>query len=419
MPYSTSVPMIRCMRDSVARANGVPMRVGALGFPFMRAESEAAERWFLARGLPAVLRPGALLHRVWSRSAPAMAALAVFAVNSIIVVTVSGMHTIDIDGRPDLTEGFVLGLLVLVIPAACAAGWFVAKVDSTAPRSVIATAALAIVALAAVFGGPSTRMPTNLIIWGTAVGAVIVLTATGIGSILGWAAELTLTNLAYAAGMFVRALPVVLLTFLVFFNTYVWLMTSLISRGRLWLGMAFLFLIAAAFLVSSTLTEVRPLLSAPGAVAGDADRLAGTPFEGVPDQSDTRGLSLGERLNTVFVVAASQLVHVFTVAVMTGTVFFILGLILVSPPVLDAWTRGAGRPDGQLLGMTLPIPDSLIQTTMLLTAITFMYLSAKAVTDSQYRAQFLDPILDDLRLTIVALGRYRFMQENLSKNPAP
>jgi hypothetical protein len=218
--------------------------------------------------------------------------------------------------------------------------------------------------------------------------------------------------------MFVRALPVVLLTFLVFFNTYVWLMTSLISRGRLWLGMTFLFLIAAAFLVSSTLTEVRPLLSAPAAVAGDADRLAGTPFEGVPDQSDTRGLSLGERLNTVFVVAASQLVHVFTVAVMTGTVFFVLGLILVSPPVLDAWTRGAGRPDGQLLGMTLPIPDSLIQTTMLLTAITFMYLSAKAVTDSQYRAQFLDPILDDLRLTIVALGRYRFMRENLSKNPA-
>lgn len=348
-----------------------------------------------------------------------MAALAVFAVNSIIVVTVSGMHTIDIDGRPNLTEGFVLGLLVLVIPAACVAGWFVAKIDTTAPRSVIATAALVIVALAAVFGGPSTRMPTNLIIWGTAVGAVIVLTATGVGSILGWAAELTLTNLAYAAGMFVRALPVVLLTFLVFFNTYVWLMTSLISRGRLWLGMTFLFLIAAAFLVSSTLTEVRPLLSAPGAVAGDADRLAGTPFEGVLDRSDSRRLSLGERLNTVFVVAASQLVHVLTVAVMTGTVFFVLGLILVSPPVLDAWTRGAGRPDGQLLGMTLPIPDSLIQTTMLLTAITFMYLSAKAVTDSQYRAQFLDPILDDLRLTIVALGRYRFMQENLSKNPAP
>ena len=77
--------------------------------------------------------------------------------------------------------------------------------------------------------------------------------------------------------------------------------------------------------------------------------------------------------------------------------FFVLGMILVSPPVLDAWTRGTGRPDGELLGMTLPIPDSLIQTTMLLSAITFMYLSAKVVTDTQYRAQFLDPMLDDLR----------------------
>ena len=384
----------------------------------MSAESAAAERWFLARGLPAVLRPGALIRQVWSRSAPALAALAIFAVNSIIVVKVSGMHTIDIDGRPDLAEGFVLALLVLVLPTACVTGWFVAKVDATAKRTAIATVALVIIALGAVFGGPSPRMRVNLMIWAAAVVMVLALTATGIGSILGWAAELTLTNMAYAAGMFVRALPVVLLTFLVFFNTYVWLMTSLISRGRLWLGMGFLFLIAAAFLVSSTMTEVRPLLAAPTAIAGDADRLAGTPFEGVPDPSDTLGLSLGERLNTVFVVAASQLVHVLTVAVMTGTVFFMLGLILVSPPVLDAWTRGAGSSDGRLLGMTLPIPDSLIQTTMLLTAITFMYLSAKAVTDTQYRAQFLDPILDDLRLTIVALGRYRSMGKNSSENPA-
>lgn len=382
----------------------------------MSAESEAAERWFLARGLPAVLRRGALLHRVWSRSSPALVALAVLAANSIVVYTVSGMRTIDIEGRPDLAEGFVLAMLVLVLPTAGLAGWYAAQVDSTLRRVLIADFAVVIILLGAVFGGPTARIPVNVMIWSAAIGSVLVLTATGVGSIVGWAAELTLTNLAYAAGMFVRALPVVLLTFLVFFNTYVWLMTSLISRGRLWLGMGFLFLVAAAFLVSSTMTEVRPLLVVPGAVAGDGDRLAGTPFEGVPDRPDDRGLSVGERLNTVFVVVASQVVHVFTVAVMTGTVFFVLGIILVSPPVLDAWTRGNGRPDGQLLGMTLPIPDSLIQTTMLLTAITFMYLSAKAVTDTQYRAQFLDPIIDDVRLTIVALGRYRSMPKNLPEN---
>jgi hypothetical protein len=57
--------------------------------------------------------------------------------------------------------------------------------------------------------------------------------------------------------------------------------------------------------------------------------------------------------------------------------------------------------------MILPVPDPLIQTTMMLTAITFMYLAAKAVTDKEYRSQFLDPLLDDLRLTLVARDRYR------------
>ena len=57
-----------------------------------------------------MLRRGALLRRVWGRSAPALAALAVVALNSIAIVAVSGQHTIDIGGRPDLAEGFVLAL---------------------------------------------------------------------------------------------------------------------------------------------------------------------------------------------------------------------------------------------------------------------------------------------------------------------
>ena len=57
--------------------------------------------------------------------------------------------------------------------------------------------------------------------------------------------------------------------------------------------------------------------------------------------------------------------------------------------------------------MTFPVPDALIQTTMFLTALTFMYLAARAVSDKEYRAEFLDPVLDDLRLTLMARDRYR------------
>ena len=66
--------------------------------------------------------------------------------------------------------------------------------------------------------------------------------------------------------------------------------------------------------------------------------------------------------------------------------------------------RGNGRLDGELLWYDTAHPRlALIQTTMLLSAITFMYhLSAKVVTDTEYRAQFLDPMLADLRTTVLA-----------------
>lgn len=366
----------------------------------------AAETWFLDRGLPAVLRRGTLLHRLWSRSAPALAGLAVMAANSILIVTISGQHTVDIAGRPDLAQSLVLGLLVLVLPAGAVAGWLVSKVDSVARRGVISGIAMAIVGLGVLFGGPSQRVGVNVMIFGTAVAAIFVLTAMGVGSILGWAAQLALSNLALTAGMFVRALPVVLLTFLVFFNTHVWLMTSLVTRGRLWIGIGFLLVVAGSFLVTTTVDQIRPLLSG-ATIPADSPTLSGTPFDRIPDPSHTDRLSIAERLNAVFVVAASQLMHVLAVAMLTGAIFSILGMILVSPEVLDAWTRGTGRSDGEVAGMTLPIPNALIQTTMLLTAITFMYLAAKAVTDSHYRAQFVDPMLDNLKQTLRARARYR------------
>ena len=39
--------------------------------------------------------------------------------------------------------------------------------------------------------------------------------------------------------------------------------------------------------------------------------------------------------------------------------------------------------------------------------MTFMYVSARAVGDDDYRTRFLDPLIDDLRLTLVARSRYR------------
>lgn len=58
--------------------------------------------------------------------------------------------------------------------------------------------------------------------------------------------------------------------------------------------------------------------------------------------------------------------------------------------------------------------DLLIQTTMLLSAITVMYPAAKAATDKEYRSQFIDPMLQDLQRNLIARARYRAARDEES-----
>jgi hypothetical protein len=369
-------------------------------------QRRAADAWFLDRGLPAVLRPGALVRRLWPRSAPALAGFAVFMANSAVIVAATGKHTIDIYGHPTRTEWFILALLVVVLPVAVFVGWLVSRISTVRGKSVAATVATAIAIAGATLGGPSPRIVVDLLFEAVVVAAILVLTACGAGSILGWAVQMTMSNLAAVGSLVTRALPLLLLTFLVFFNSPVWLMVATLPRPRLWLALAFLTAIAAAFVVSVTADRVRPIMEADDQADDHSAKLAGTPFETMPDPATVRPLSRGERVNVLFVVAASQLSQILIIAAMTALLFLILGLILLSPEVLAAWTRN-GRSDGSVLGMTIPVPDSLIQITFFLGALTFMYLSAGTVSDAEYRTRFFDPLIDDLRLTLRARNRYR------------
>jgi hypothetical protein len=370
-------------------------------------QRRAADAWFLQRGLPAVLRPGRLVRRLWPRSAPALAAFAVFMVNSAVVVEVTGKHTIDIDGGPTRTEWFVLGLLVLVLPVAALVGWLVSRIATVRGRAIAATVALVVGIAGGILGGPSPRVLADLIFEAVVIAAILALTASGLGSILAWTARMTFSHLAAVGTLMIRALPVLLLTFLVFFNSPVWLMASTISRSQMWLALVFLSLIAAAFVVAVTIDRFRPVIEAPDATVGRNAQLAESPFSAMPDPLHTQPLNRAERLNVMFVLAVSQLAHIFVVAIVTALIFLVLGLILLSPELLAAWTRGEGSSDGTFLGMTIPVPQALIQVTMFLGALTFMYVSARAVGDGEYRAEFLDPLVEELRTTVTARNRYR------------
>jgi archaellum component FlaG (FlaF/FlaG flagellin family) len=118
-------------------------------------------------------------------------------------------------------------------------------------------------------------------------------------------------------------------------------MASTVSRPRLWLAILFLTAIAAAFVVSVTVERVRPMTGTLEPAADRTTRLAGTPFDTMADPSNVKPLNRAERLNVYLVVAIAQLAHIFVVAVVTALLYFVLGLILLSPELLAAWTRRA------------------------------------------------------------------------------
>lgn len=312
---------------------------------------------------------------------------------------ITGGHDVEIRGEPTTSELAILVLLALALPLMAVVGWLVARSRHRKTRTAIAALSILAVACVGVIVG-------DVVQEAVVVAAVLILTGSGIGSVLGWAVRMMLSHLATVGALAVRALPVVLLTALVFFNTYVWLMAATISGNRLALAMAFLVSIAAAFVTSATRERVRPMVQSATVPPDEPEKLAGTPFATMPDGSDWAPLKKSERLNVVFVLAVSQLAQIMVVAVVTIAIYLILGLIVLSPELLNEWTH-TYKSSATVLGFTLPVPDSLIHMTLFLGALTFMYISARAAGDAEYRSEFLDPLIDDLQTTLVARNRYQ------------
>ncbi len=366
--------------------------------------SAKAESWFLQRGLPTVLTTRGRWRRLWSRSAPVLAAYATFQSCGIPLFLITGTHEVRIEGLPTGIEWVVVAIVAAALPLSLLVGWLVPRL----PRNRLRAAAGVTAAVVLTVAGYLNADPTSLLQSAVIVAVVLILTGLGVGSVLAWAVRMTLSHLASVGALAVRALPVVLLTALVFFNTYVWLMAATINGKRLVLAMAFLMGIAAVFVISASVERVRPMLRSTEVLPDDGERLADTPFGAMPDPdgSATPRLTRIERSNVVFVLATSQLVQISVVAAVTAGIYLILGLIVLTPALLKEWTH-VSRSEAVVLGWTLPVPDSLIHMSLFLGALTFMYVSARAVGDGDYRSTFLDPRIDELRVALIARNRYR------------
>lgn len=368
------------------------------------AADRAAERWFLDRGLPSVLPPRARLQAVWSRSAPFLAFSATLDACSLAAYEVVG--GVNFVGAPALVQriGFIVALLAL--PVAAGVGWIVARMVTDHGHAVVSAVASVIgIGTQAVKGDSPQQHLERLAEGIVAVPVVLLLTAVGVGSVVGWAIRLALSQFVAAWALLVRALPVVLLSVLVFFNTAVWTMAATLRPTRFGLGLDVFILIAAAFVIQGTIEHAKPTLIEAEASFEYAPKLAGTPFEHLPDPDHAQPLTRRERVNVVVILVTSQLVRIVAVAWVTQVLFFLAGLALLTPELLSKWTQQS-LIQATLFGVSIPVSQALINMNFFLGTLTFMYVSARSVGDGEYRHQFLDPLIEDLKLTLLARNRY-------------
>lgn len=341
-------------------------------------------------------------RNVLSRSAPVLAGWAVLMVTSFFVMWASGDTDVDTDDD-DLTTLQLLAAVVLflIVPAVIAVIWAVARMTSTAGRRIVALVSIVAGTFSDFYEDDPLDALSDFAIDGAVIGAIVLATGLGLGSIAGWALRTTGQHFKSAARLLFRALPVVLLTILVFFNSPLWTISSNLDGLRVGLMVLFLGGVATSYLIAGLLDSVGPLM-----------------WSADPDAAGKRRpLTRAERANVVVVAAVSQIIQAVSIAVVIGLLYLVLGLIVMNAANVNHLT-GGGPTQGVWLGVTIPAPPALIRVVVFLMALTYMYICARAVGDGEYRSGFLDPLLADLRAALDARDRLFAERSGGAASPA-
>ena len=186
--------------------------------------------------------------------------------------------------------------------------------------------------------------------------------------------------------LLVRALPVVLFSVLVFFNTAVWTMAATLSPTRFAFALDIFLVIAAAFVVQGTIEHAKPTLIAATASSRHAPRLAGTPFAHMPDPVEVQPLTRAERVNVVLTLRRHSSPG-YSRLLSSRSCCSSWWASLCSP--LSCCESGLSSLPMQLCSAVRSRAAGVHQHDVLSGRTTFMHVSARSVGDGETHISFL------------------------------
>ncbi len=373
------------------------------------------QEWFLNRGLPLVLTRRVRSRRLIARSAPVVSGIGALIALTALIADFS-------DGHADIGTVLRLGIMAAVLTAAPFVLYVLHQAGTTRSEAGRRTAALLVMALF-VIGFPLVdRGWTGLTaaeVAGFGIVALVAvwLTYLGIGSIVLWAFRFAWVQFGALGTLMSRALPLLMLTVVVYFTGELWQLSARMTRERLWQTIGFLALVALLFMVVTIRDEVQALREDRSGRRDTAALLDGTPLATGTEPARTP-LSLAEQVNVVAVMVVAQAIQVVFFTTGLFAFFLALGTIAIPDDVTVLWSAEQSCPVGQppcagtWFGIHVPIPQTVVHTSLFVAVLSGLYFTVSTSVDPLYRQRFFEPLVADVAVSLAGRDAYLEMEAN-------
>ena len=368
--------------------------------------------WFLHRGLPLVLTRRVRSRVLMARAAPAVAGVGALTAAVLLLAEWTG-------GDPQVVVLLRLAGITAVLAAAPVALEVLHRRSTTAARLGRRTTALAVMGIFVLVmpfavSGLSAAALAEMPVFLTVTVVTIWLTYIGLGSIALWAFRFAWEQVGALGTLLSRALPLLMLTVVVYFTGELWQLSARVTRERLWQTIGFLAAVGLAFMVATIRDEVSALRqdrtrqSDPGAL------LAETPLARLAPGTPTP-LSWPERVNVVAVMVVAQAIQVVLFTTGLFLFFIALGFVAVPPDVLVLWSGEQSCPvgvppcDGTWFGVHVPVPQTVVHMSLFVAVLSGLYFTVSTSVDPLYRERFFEPLISDVAVSLAGRDTYLAM----------
>ncbi|MGE2736906.1 hypothetical protein [Mycolicibacterium vaccae] len=372
-------------------------------------------QWFLHRGLPLVLTRRVRARKLVQRSAPMISVVGALTATTMLLADLTGP-------RPEPGYAIRLAGIAAALVAAPFALELLHRSGTRGGETLRRWAALLVMTIFVVVmpltvngwsASSAAEVPAFLVI----SLAAIWLTYLGFGAIALWAFRFAWVQLGALGTLMSRALPLLMLTVVVYFTGELWQLSARMSRERLWQTIGFLSLVALVFMVATIRDEVRALREDRSAQADPDVLLAGTPLQsrgGLAQPSPP--LSVAEQVNVIAVMVVAQAIQVVLFTTGLFLFFLALGIVAVPDDVIVLWSSepgcAVGEPPcaGTWFGIHIPIPQTVVHMSLFVAVLSGLYFTVSTSVDPLYRQRFFEPLIADVAVSLAGRDVYLEME---------